>query len=1184
MIANLLHRRMSLRHRLLLLTLLTNGAALVLGCGTYLLFDLYDTRVHVVEELQSTADLIGTNAVAALTFDDADSAEKLLAALRTRPQILQAELFTSDGHFFASYRRSDVHDVDRSYPAQNDSINWMPDQLTVSRSIVVDARPLGIIRIMSNLDASRRQMARSLRITTAVAVGLLVLVYLLTGLLGRSITLPIRHLAETAREIAQKKAYSQRAPRLEGKEMRQLGEDFNFMLDEISKRDAELVEARNSLELRVAERTRELQIEITERQRAEVALRESESLFRAMSAASPVGIFLADAAGAVRFVNERWCEMTGLSLDEALGNGWKQALHPDDREAVSEKWRNRTSLDQWYASSHRYLSRDGATVDVEVLAKPLFGAAGAPQGYVGVVQDVTRRKAAEEQVRQSGKMFRTLCALAPVGIVLLDRRGKTTYVNEAWRDIAGLSEEESTFDGWRRVIHPDDLERVHQARESAIAQGLDYQMSYRLRSPGRGVVWVDTKARGIKDDLGSHSGYVVVVQDVTQHRQAAENLRVAKEAAESANRAKSEFLANMSHEIRTPMNGIIGMTELALDTELSSEQRSYLGMVKSSADALLAIINDILDFSKIEAGRMELESAVFSLRACIEQVLRPLALRAHQKELELSWAVDQNVPDFIKGDSTRLRQILINLTGNAVKFTKQGSVSVAAQVLARTKQHVTLRITVADTGVGIPPEKHLEIFEAFSQADASTTRQFGGTGLGLSISSRLARLMGGDITVESEVSKGTRFYFTANFQQATAAELPSPVPLPSLGGLRVLVVDDHEVNRSLLEHLLPMWGMDVTLAGSGEEALALFQRPHASGKPIALVLLDKNMPGMDGYETCANLRKLPRGGSVPVIVLSSSFDRDAAVENAGLNVLRKIAKPIVRAELHEAIQFAAQQSSRRASDQQSPPPPIETAVAPLKILLAEDNLVNQKLATCLLEKMGHSVTQAANGREAFELITERTFDLIFMDIQMPEMGGLEATELIRRYEAGFSRCTPIVAMTAHAMKGDKEKCLAAGMDGYVSKPVRTKLLVEEISRVMRSAADRASNGEHSAMFTSHSNGTGIDRQELLNRVENDEELAREILTIVQSDAPARLALLAAALETKSVEEIRGQAHAFKGMLANIAAMTASLLAADLERLARDGQTERLPATWSEFQRELSRVMNDVETLLASALK
>ena len=1182
MSANFLHRGMSLRHRLLLLTLLTNGAALLLGCGAFLLFDLHDTRVRAVQELQSTADLIGTNAVAALAFDDPDSGDKLLAALSTRPHILRAELIASDGGLFASYSRSDVQKVESPFHAGNNPVEWARDKLSVERSIVSDSRPMGKIRIESDLDALREQMARSLRVTAVVAAGLLVVVYLLSGILGRSITAPIRLLAETARTIAQKKAYSQRAPRLDGAEMRQLGEDFNVMLDEISKRDAELVEARNSLELRVAERTRELQVEINERKRAEVALRESESLFRTMSAASPVGIFLTDVAGKLRFANQCWCGMTGLSKEEAGGDGWKQALHPDDRETVSETWRNRTKLGALYASSHRYQARNGKIVDVEVLANPLFDAAGAPQGYVGVVQDVTRRKAAEEQVRRSAEMFQTLCALAPVGIVLLDRRGKTTYVNQAWRELTGLSEEESTYDGWRHVIHPDDLERVHRARESAIEQGLDYQMSYRLQSPARGVVWVDTNARGIRDDQGCQAGYVAVVQDVTQHRLTAENLRRAKEFAESANRAKSEFLANMSHEIRTPMNGIIGMTELALDTELTAEQRSYLSMVKSSADALLGIINDILDFSKIEAGRMELESSVFSLHGCIEGALRPLAVRAHQKGLELSWTLDQNVPEFVKGDSLRLRQILINLTGNAVKFTKQGSVSVRGQVISKCDEHVTLRMTVADTGIGIPEEKHAEIFEAFSQADTSTTRQFGGTGLGLSISSRLARLMGGEITLDSSVGRGTRFYFTATFRLANVDELPASAPLPSLKGFRVLVVDDHDVNRSLLEHLLPMWGMEVTLASSGEEALAIFQHQHPAQKPFSVILMDKYMPHMDGYETCARLRKLLHGASVPVIILASSLDQGDSQGDDDFRILRKIVKPVVRAELHDALRIAVLQSFHPVSEVRSSVHTTNTSAGSFHILLAEDNLVNQKLAIRLLEKMGHSVTQAVNGREAFELVIDRTFDLILMDIQMPEMGGLEATELIRKYEAGLRRHTPIVAVTAHAMKGDKEKCLAAGMDGYLSKPIQAKLLKDEISRVMRLSAQPADNEVYNAMSAPAANG--IDRQELLSRVENDEELARDILAIFQADAPLRCSSLAAAVDAKSVQDVRNHSHAYKGMLANIGAMPASTLAAELEQLAKDGHIERFAAAWVEFRRELDKVSSDAEALLAGAPK
>jgi two-component system, sensor histidine kinase and response regulator len=564
------------------------------------------------------------------------------------------------------------------------------------------------------------------------------------------------------------------------------------------------------------------------------------------------------------------------------------------------------------------------------------------------------------------------------------------------------------------------------------------------------LLWVDTSARGIRSKDGRHLGYVAVTQDVTERQIAAENMRRAKDAAEAANRAKSEFLANMSHEIRTPMNGIIGMTELALDTKLDVEQRNYLGMVKTSADALLGIINDILDFSKVEAGRLELESAVFSLPACIEEALWPLALQAHEKGLELFWSVDAGVPEYLRGDATRLRQVLINLSGNAVKFTKQGRVSVRAERLPSPDAVVSLRVTVADTGIGISPEKSREIFEAFSQADASTTREFGGTGLGLSISSRLAKLMGGEISVESEPSQGTQFYFTAKFGAVSREEAPAIFSTgPPLNGFRALIVDDNEINRHLLQQLLPAWGMEVKLASEGHEAIEMFAKHQQSGMPFSVVLMDKNMPGLGGYEATEELRALPGGAHVPVLILTSSPITEDLDQEKSLRISKRISKPIIREELREALQLALYGATSPRSD--SKQPETRRLERPLHILLTEDNAVNQKLAIRLLEKLGHHVTIASNGKEAVECAKRCAFDLVLMDIQMPIMGGVQATQLIRESEQHANRRTPIVAMTAHAMKGDREKYLSAGMDGYVSKPVRTDLLRDEIARVVQFA-------------------------------------------------------------------------------------------------------------------------------------
>jgi two-component system sensor histidine kinase/response regulator len=783
----------------------------------------------------------------------------------------------------------------------------------------------------------------------------------------------------------------------------------------------------------------------------------------------------------------------------------------------------------------------------------------------------------EKRVEERTAYLNALIENSPLAIMVLDSDHKVQLCNPAFEALFQYSRLEVVGKGVTALFTEGDLSEARSISRLTSEQAPIQLVTHRQRKD-RSYVDVEVHTVGLVVK-GVVAGSLAIYQDISLRKRAEEGMQLAKEAAEAASRTKSEFLANMSHEIRTPMNGIMGMTELVLDTELNGEQRNYLNLAKVSADSLLSLINDILDYSKIEAGKLEIDAIDFNLGDSLGDTMKTLSLRAHQKGLELAFEITPDVPDALIGDPGRLRQIIVNLIGNAIKFTERGEVVLHVETDSRTRDEIRLHFTVADTGIGIPTEKQASIFAAFNQADGSMTRKYGGTGLGLSISSRLLELMGGRIWVESEIGKGSRFNFIVRFglQKSPTRTIVRRDPM-TLRDMRVLIVDDNATNRQILLRMLENWHMTPTAVESAAKAIISLREGKGIGRTFPLILLDAQMPDMDGFALAEIIKRNPDWRTATVMMLSSAGQRGDAIRCRELGVAAYLTKPVRQGELLDGILIAL---GTRPESKISPDlvtrHTLRESRNRLHILLVEDNAVNQLVALRLLEKYGHTVGVAANGRKALEKLKQEPYDLILMDVQMPEMNGWEATQAIREKERLTGGHIPIVAMTAHAMKGDEERCLAAGMDAYLTKPIHTQELLSVLDGI----------GNHKAgptvpldMPSNKSTTDAIDLDATLERLDGDRNLFRELTKVFTNDCPKIVERMRRAIVMHDAKGLEGCAHTLKGSSANLGALAVSHAAAEIERLAGTGNVESTSVEFRLLQEELERAFAELESIQA----
>lgn len=893
----------------------------------------------------------------------------------------------------------------------------------------------------------------------------------------------------------------------------------------------------------------------------------------------PLNVIHKDLQGRRTFVNRRYCELHGVQPDAVIGKTDFDLFPPEIARKYADDDRRVIESGEVMHDIEETIRANQERRIIDRVKSPIRNERGEIVGVQVLFWDVTDGFAAKQALRASEAHYQSLVESLPLSVFRKDAEYRLVFGNKRFCETIGIPLEQfrgkTDFD----LFPVQFAAKFRHDDEQILSAGITIEDVERLVQPDGQVAYIQTLKCPVRDVEGNIIGIQGMFWDVSDRKRAEEALRQAKEAADAASKAKSDFLANMSHEIRTPMNAVIGMTELLLDTQLSTNQREYLSIVHESGESLLTLINDVLDFSKIEAGRLELDRAPFDIRETLGDTMKSLAVRASRAKLELAFEVGRDVPQMLIGDYARVRQIVVNLVGNAIKFTPAGEVVLTVSCDSRDETGVQLHFSVTDTGIGIPADKFACIFEEFQQVDSSTTRTYGGTGLGLAISSRLVELMCGRIWVESEIGEGSTFHFTARFGVADDALQEVRQQSDLITDLSVLVVDDNSTNRRILRDMLLNWGMHPVVAASAREAFQLLKDSCSRGSPFRLLLSDVNMPDINGFTLAEWIRAEPQLDPTLIIMLTSGGREGDTDRREQLRVSTRLMKPLKQSELLDAIVTTLGVDTMRASihDRETAAPLAPTR--PLRILLAEDNLANQKLAVGVLSRQGHQVTVVETGIAAIAAWQSEPFDLILMDVQMPEMDGLEATQSIRQREEGLGSHIPIIAMTAHAMTGDRERCLASGMDEYLSKPIRARQIAEKLGAMFPASVESAAEEVH-VDETVPPSVPQIDWDQALEGTDGDRQLLAVVIGAFLETLPESIAVLESSVRERDASQLQRRAHSLKGELLAIGATQAAERARVLELSARENQLESIDS----MLMELRQLITALEVPLAAFCK